>query len=167
MRVSRVVQWGTRRSELGAFMTRFAGWVTGLTLLLAGCESTGPRDLELEAARTRWMTVGPDAYVYAVQRQCFCGLDYIGPARLTVEDGVVVESVYVDSGLPVPDGYDFPTVDGLLEILRSAYEREAHEVTVTYDPVSGVPVQAWIDYEEMVADEELGWLVTEEVTPVP
>jgi hypothetical protein len=36
---------------------------------------------------------------------------------------------------------------------------------VTYDPVLGVPVAFWIDYDEMVIDEELGMTVTEPIEP--
>lgn len=122
---------------------------------------------ELEAHQARWERVGPASYVYAVERLCFCGADYRGPVRVTVVNGVVVERSYVDSGLDVPDpaAAQFPAVEGLFELLRSAYEAEAHEVRVTYHPTLGVPLDFWIDFNEMMADEELGMRVTEAVTP--
>ena len=151
-------------------MTRSLLSLAGSALLLAACGVTGPGHpgvAALEAAQARWTLHGPDSYVFAVQRNCFCGPDYRGPARLTVENGVVTDAEYVDSGLPVPSDSAFPTVDELFELLRSAYDADADDVTVTYDPQLGVPMEAWIDYLEMAADEELGWLVTEAVTPVP
>ncbi len=151
-------------------MSRLERCLAGLVLLLAGCGTTGPGDGDiviLDAAEERWQAEGPGSYVFAIRRNCFCALEWIGPARLSVENGIVVESVYVDSGLPVPDGFEFPTVDALFELVRAAYEADADQVTVTYDPQLGVPTEAWIDYSEMTADEELGWLVTEPVTAIP
>ena len=147
-----------------------AGGLFALMIVLAACDGDGPTDprvTALDAAQARWEAVGPRSYSYALQRFCFCAPDYLGPARLRIEEGVVVEQVYVDSGLPVPPNLDFPTVDGLFEILRSAYEQDAHEVRVTYDPSLGVPVDFWIDYLEMAVDEELGVEVTEPVEPIP
>jgi hypothetical protein len=57
----------------------------------------------------------------------------------------------------------FPAVDGLFTILRDAYEEESDDVSVTYEPVTGVPVEFFIDYLEMAADEEPGMAVTEDV----
>ena len=107
--------------------------------------------------------------MYAVERLCFCPVEYRGPVRVRVEAGVAVERLYVDSGLTVPSPMEgeFPTVDGLFELLRSAIEADAHEVRVTYDPGLGVPLDFWIDFNEMVADEELGIQVTEAVAPTP
>jgi hypothetical protein len=49
----------------------------------------------------------------------------------------------------------------------SLSQRDAHEVQVSYDPELGYPTDFSIDYEEQVADEELGMRVTEEPLPIP
>lgn len=144
--------------------------VAATVLVAAGCNDLGPVDLsraELDANRLRWETLGPESYVYAVARNCFCPEEYRGPVRVRVVDGTAVERVYVSSGQPVPEEIapSFPAVDGLFDVLRSAYEDEADEVRVTYDPELGVPIDFFIDYLEMAADEELGMQVTEEVAP--
>lgn len=151
---------------------RCASWLALAAVALGACDGPGPvrpRLLELEARQALWDSNGPESYEYAIERICYCPLEYIGPVRIRVEEGIVVERVYVDSGLAVPDEIapSFPTVNGLFELLRSAYENGAHEVTVTYDPALGVPVDFWIDYVEMAVDEELGMRVTEEVAPLP
>jgi hypothetical protein len=143
-----------------------------LLLALQACGEAGPvrpQVHELEARESLWDSVGPESYEYAVQRLCFCPIEHIGPVRVRVENGVVVGREYVEGGLAVPEGVapGFPAVDGLFELLRSAYEEDAHEIRVTYDPALGVPVDFWIDYVEMVADEELGMRVTEAVAPLP
>jgi len=145
-------------------------WLVGLATMLTACGGTGPSDAReraLDDAQARWEALGPSSYVYAVMRQCFCPIEFLGPARLTVEDGVVVSRIYVGSGDPVPPGYDFPAVDGLFDVIRSALADDADEILATYDPDLGIPLEIWIDFERMAADEEIGWTVTEEVTALP
>ena len=147
-----------------------SSWLAALCPLVLACGSVGPEGgllADLEANQARWETLGPGTYVYAVERLCFCGVEYRGPVRVRVEGGVAVERWYVDSGLPVPSPMadEFPTVNGLFEILRSAIEADAQEVRVTWDPGLGVPLDFWIDFNDMVADEELGMQVTEAVAP--
>jgi hypothetical protein len=143
-----------------------------LAPLLAACGATGPEDARLaalEAHLARWHRVGPTSYVYAIERMCFCPAEYLGPVRVWVENREVVELAYVDTGLGVaPDlAAEFPTVEGLFEVLRSAIERRADRIDVTYDAVLGLPLDFWIDYSEMAVDEELGMRVTEAVGPLP
>ena len=138
---------------------------------LGGCGDMGfdLRTLtDLERAQRQWERSRPDSYVYAIERLCFCPVEYRGPVRVRVQADVVVDRTYVDTGQPVPTAYadGFPGVDGLFAILLRAFDEDAHEVRVTYDPDLGVPTDFWIDYEEMAADEELGMRVTEEVVAV-
>jgi hypothetical protein len=58
-------------------------------------------------------------------------------------------------------------VEGLFDILRDAIVRDAHVIEVTYDVETGVPIKFWIDYAENIADEELGFRVTESVASLP
>ena len=150
---------------------RYALAVAAL-LGVAGCTDLGPEVgavNDLEEARARWESARPTSYVFALERLCFCGLESRGPVRVRVQGTVAVERVYVDSGDPVQAAMaeQFPTVDGLFDILASALAGEAHEVRVTYDPALGVPTDFWIDYMEFAADEELGMRVTEEVEADP
>lgn len=150
---------------------RRALFVVGFALV-AGCGTTDPgmSDFqELVRNRSRWEQTGPDTYRYAVRRDCFCGEAARGPVRVTVIGGSVPERVYVDSGEAVPAELTalFPTVDGLFDALVDAYERDAFRVDVEYDPGTGVPVSIFMDYQENVADEELGFAVTEMPGPVP
>jgi hypothetical protein len=142
-----------------------------LLVLLVGCCAAGCSDLgfdvrsltDLEKARARWERESLGPYVYAVERLCYCPVESMGPVRVVVA-GSSVTRTYVDTGDPVPPSMEhlFPTVEGLFDILREAYAEEAEEVRVTYDEDFGFPADFWIDYEEMMADEELGMRVTED-----
>ncbi|NNF29701.1 MAG: hypothetical protein HKN73_20930 [Gemmatimonadetes bacterium] len=149
--------------------TGVAALAFGMLLGVAGCGEFGvetERLRDIERNRELWERQGMESYRYAVERLCFCGL--AGPVRVTVVDGAVTERIFVQSGDPVPaeqaDWY--PTVEGLFSILFDAAQRNAHDIEVTYDPDTGVPLDIFIDYEQNVADEELGFQVTEVPGPV-
>jgi hypothetical protein len=122
---------------------------------------------ELEANRKRWASLALTSYEYVLARSCFCPPAFLGPVLVRVEDSVVTERSFVEVIEPDPGapGESFPSVAGLFDIIADAYERDAHVVEVTYDPETGVPLDIYVDYEQNVADEELG--LTVESLPVP
>lgn len=129
------------------------------------CSDLGPGgdDLLGDVAdqRRAWESWRPQAYVYEVERLCFCGVEARGPVRVHVVAERVVAQEYVDGGGALAQDAStwFPDVDGLFDILEDAVRRDAHQVQVTWDPVSGAPLDFWIDYDVNVADEELGYRI--------
>ncbi len=136
-----------------------------LALLLAGCSDQGPEDLglhaEVEANRVLWVALRPADYVYEIERLCFCGVEARGPVEVTVTDGHVVARAFTDGGGDVPADFAslFPAADGLFDIIADALDRDAHEVRVTWDDQTGLPVDFWIDYIEFAVDEEVGYRI--------
>ncbi|HLT47333.1 MAG TPA: DUF6174 domain-containing protein [Rubricoccaceae bacterium] len=156
-----------------------ASLLTGvlLTPLLSGCTSPravagpdgppAPGDTTraaLDAARARWEAAGLDDYRFVYQVTCFCPEEARGPFALTVRDGVVVEALFQGRAMDPADPR-FATVDALFETLAEAFDRGAASVRVTYDAALGYPAEAYVDYETMVADEELGFAVRD-LTPL-
>ena len=136
-----------------------------LALTAAGCgilDPDGGAQGELEDNRERWESVRPVAYAVVIERICFCGEEARGPVRVLVQGTIPTERVYTESGQAVSAELApfFPTIDGLFDVLADAFDRDAHEVRVTYDGETGIPVDVWIDYEQYTADEELGFAVT-------
>jgi len=151
---------------------RALGAAAGVASVVVGCADDG---VGLDAMRglarnrARWEAVGPGSYVYAMGWLCFCPTEYRGPVRITVEEGVAIDRVFLETGEPVPEDIasEFPTVDGLFDHLVSAMRGGAYLVDVTYDPALGMPVEFWIDHRENVADDEIGMTVSQAVTPIP
>lgn len=125
-------------------------------------EDGGPTTEFLEA-RSRWEARGPTDYDLVLARVCFCPVEVIGPARIEVRADEVVSRIYVESGEPVREGLEsfFPDVDGLFAFLDDAFERGAHSIEVEYDPDLGFPTRSFVDFDERVADEEMGHRVIE------
>ena len=144
------------------------GLVSGVILLVlapaSGCGSPDPVDglrSELEANWARWVAERPTQYAYTVERLCFCGPEARGPVVVSVEGATVTGRVYVSSSDPVPAALEglYPSVDGLFEFVEDAMDRDAYRIEVTYDSSSGIPLDVWVDYQQNVADEEVGFAV--------
>lgn len=114
---------------------------------------------DLEAARQRWRDAAMDDYQMTLQRICFCPVpDYTGPFEVTVRDGdvstVMLEGASVDAERGV-------SVDALFALIDDAYERGAVEVALEFDPELGYPTSVGIDYDFQMADEEIGYRVSD------
>ena len=59
---------------------------------------------------------------------------------------------------------EFRTINGLFDLVQDAYNRNAHEVQVEFDPSRGYPTRIWIDYVLMMTDEEMGFTLLSDVT---
>jgi len=113
----------------------------------------------LDAAETRWQAAGIRAYTMVQRPVCFC------PAivhTVTVEDERIVTVETVTDMEPAMVGPS--TVTEVFARIRRAIEEGAAEVRVSYDPVTGVPLEVWVDVDRLMADEEWGVSITD-LTP--
>jgi uncharacterized protein DUF6174 len=141
--------------------------VFGLSLLLAlglglaGC-TTGPTDdldrerERLEQARAQWRSQNILDYRYTFRRSCFCGPDVRDPAQVTVRGGQIVSVQSVATGAALDPEFYY-TIEGLFDVLADAIDQDAATLSATYDSGLGYPTSAFIDYSEMIADEEQGF----------
>ena len=129
---------------------------------VGACDGPTAPERKLQAARLKWERTRPAAYTITVARFCFCTQEGSGPVIVSVRDGVVESRTYVDNGAAVAptDAGNFPTVDGLFEVIEDARRQGAYAINVTYDPARGFPVVISIDYERATADDELTYRAT-------
>jgi hypothetical protein len=132
--------------------------------------SAGADDTDGEAAlaanRQRWAAQGAADYQFTYTRGCFCPPQYRGPFDVTVRGGAVTDVVYRGEGEPADRALsEFQTVEDLFDLIAEAYDRKAARVDVTYDAATGQPSDVYIDYDEQMADEEIGFTV-EPVRPL-
>ncbi|MEM0962791.1 MAG: DUF6174 domain-containing protein [Bacteroidota bacterium] len=114
---------------------------------------------ELDAAIAKWESTGMDDYTMTVRRTCFCPVpDYTGPFQVTVRTGELAEVSLDGSIVEAERG---ATVASLFDLLRDAYDRQAETVMVEYHPDLGYPISISIDYDTRMADEEIGYTVTD------
>ena len=89
------------------------------------------------------------AYRYQIQYSCFCPPEAMGPFTVLVRNGTEATSEEA-----VPEFVTLPTIEELFVIIEEAYAQDASTVEVTYEERLGYPLAIFIDYDEMMADEE-------------
>jgi hypothetical protein len=107
----------------------------------------------------------PDDYSYTLLVTCFCP-DAGVPVRVTVEDGQVVEAVYdargagFDRGEPAPD-FRSLSINDVIDALNAATGAET--VRVDWPEGQDYPSEVSIDESSRIADEEIGYTITDVV----
>ena len=130
-------------------------------LLLGACASPTTPENDLADYRTLWEAQRLTDYTFDVSRVCYC--QFMGDVRVTVQGGVITGVTELASEV-ARDPETFRTIDGLFDLVQDAYDRDAHEVQVDFDPDRGYPTRIWIDYVEMMMDEEMGFTLLSDVT---
>jgi hypothetical protein len=141
-----------------------------LLLFLPACvpAATGPVDgpagepQSLQEARALWASAGGDDYAYTISRSCFCPPESTGPFEVTVRDGRIARATRAGSAVDAGQ-LALPTVEELFDQIAEAQRTGAAEVRVSYDDRLGYPAEIWIDVDRMMADEEVGYTVSEVV----
>lgn len=117
------------------------------------------RSPELDAARQRWDDAGLEGYQMTLARLCFCpSPDYTGPFEVRVAQSKVASVMLNGTGVPADRGV---SVEALFELIEDAYKRGAESVSVSFDPALGYPTSIGIDYSMQMADEEIGYRVSD------
>lgn len=140
-------------------MTRVALLLT----LVAGvaCGDGLAPEVQLQVHRERWQRAGIETYTLVVSRGCECLVpEMTGPVRVSVRSGAIESRTY-QNGTAIPGQYAslFPDVPGLFEIIEQAIEQRVAELTVTYHPTYGVPLQFFIDTDPVGVDDEVAYTV--------
>ncbi|MFN8193142.1 MAG: DUF6174 domain-containing protein [Nocardioidaceae bacterium] len=152
-----------------------------LATLLAACgsQTAEPRATDSSSAPptesptpTAAPTVGtypefplPD-YDFTVRVSCFCA-DANQPIRVEVRDGAAVSATYASRGPGHAKGDPAPKYRRitLAEVIAAANDVKAATVDVTWPAGQDYPTSVWVDQDTMMADEEIGYEVSD-VTPV-
>jgi hypothetical protein len=119
---------------------------------------TESRQAELDENRARWDSYRAVDYDYYYQRSCFCMYDYTKQFEVQVRNDTVDAAFVAEDGTPAnPDMLVnwIPTIDGIFDQIQSAIDRSAYSMTIRYNETYGHPEGVSIDYNQMMADEEL------------
>jgi hypothetical protein len=139
-----------------------------IVLALAAC-SAGNQS-EIERNKEKWQDANITHYRYNLTLGCFCVFSQDMPLVIEVMDGNVVSMEY-KNGNPIDTTNRelferFSTIDRIFSELEADLAGAADEVTVTYDPTYGFPVEVSIDYVKEATDDELYLTISDfEVLP--
>lgn len=134
--------------------------------------NTGNLPAEFTDNRQQWeqITSDPQASVeYTIQRSTFSPVDFNRPVNVVEQGGEIVSATFADTGEAVPQNVfdSLDTIDDVFERLENAYENNAATVNVTYDEQFGYPTSVFIDQDERIADEEVGYTISNVAIALP
>lgn len=124
--------------------------LAALLLVVGGCAVFEPEPIEVERqalarARAQWGERGPRDYRYVYAPRCECPPTLQRPVWVTVREGAVRATAYVDGlGPELTTPYGYPTIDELFAELELAYRQQVPSVQVRYDGTLGYPADATI-----------------------
>ncbi len=111
--------------------------------------------------RARWERSGITNYAYEMAWQCFCPPWFTALVNVVVVQGQVAALELVDSAMgPMIQAQErYVTIDGLFDFLQDALDRDAFQIRAEYGSELGYPREVFVDYSELMVDEELGFIV--------
>jgi hypothetical protein len=143
-----------------------------LCVFTAGCGSgagtlPGAPDT-LATARALWTRSHPASYRYQLRISAFAPPSVTQPVIVEVHNGVPFSITPVNPGEPIDATTmaKYDTVEELFSVIEDAVSRSAESLSASYDATYGFPKETWIDYSRSIADEELGFQVSN-FTPLP
>jgi hypothetical protein len=139
--------------------------LAALALALPACavepEPATDAESELAANRERWESRGVEDYGYAIRRDCECGREEAGPARVEVRGGETASVESVEGG-PEVRREAFDSLDNFRELFRrvqAEMEAKPDELEAGYDAEWGYPVYLHVDPRRDVPGDERGFRV--------
>jgi hypothetical protein len=129
-------------------------------LLLIGCEKEKIESLtDFELNKNKWESLNMDTYTYTFQISCFCLPETTLPKKVEVLKGQINQV----NGEPYAGELHWGvlTIPQLFDRIEKAEKNNAVVVEVQYHQEKGYPVSVYIDQDKMIADEEMGYSVTD------
>ena len=114
----------------------------------------------LRASQTKWAKKAPSTSCYnmTLAKQCFCTPEWIGPHALQITNGAIKNTTIPSTEMPtVEDLFDLVDEHCVADCPASG----AASCKVRFDPVYGYIKSLWIDVSAQMADEEIGYVVSD------
>jgi len=127
-------------------------------LLLVGCKTVEPLD-DATTNLNLWNEKKIENYSFSFKRICFCPLEYVGPQQVVVQNGKVVTV----NGAAYNSSQRYgviPTIPELLLTIKSHIDKNPVKKTLNFNATYGYPTSVFFDFSELMADDELGYEVT-------
>jgi hypothetical protein len=127
-------------------------------LSLWGCETVEPLD-DATTNLNLWNEKKIENYSFSFKRVCYCTLEYVGPNQIVVKNG----KISTVNGAPYNKEERYGvmyTIPELLQVIKANIDRKPVKQTLNFNPTYGYPTSVFFDFSEMIADEEIGYEIT-------
>ena len=132
-----------------------------LFIILNCTKKTGviPEDkLNLQEQEKKWKKQGITDYEFTSQISCFCQSDYTLPKAIVVKNdeiqsinGVAYANLEYENHM---------TIDELFDYIEDRQNKNPVIENLEFDSVYGFPSYIYFDISEMIADDEIGYTIT-------
>ena len=132
-----------------------------LFIILNCTKKTGviPEDeLNLQEQEKKWKKQGITDYEFTSQISCFCQSDYTLPKAILVKK----DKIQSINGVAYADlEYEnHMTIDELFDYIEDRQNKNPVIENLEFDSVYGFPSYIYFDISEMIADDEIGYTIT-------
>lgn len=103
-----------------------------------------------ETARARWEANDPGSYAFVAFRSCECLQDAVGPVKVVVSGGTILDVRRISDNALVDSSLWF-TIDDLFELIAAELERLPRRVEAEYDSARGFPTEVTYGMPEVDA----------------
>ena len=135
-------------------------YLTLLFFLILSCieEKIEPLN-DFELNKNKWEALAIDSYTCTFQISCYCIREATLPKTVQVVNGKIVK---VDgASYDEDEHWGVQTINQLFNLIEQAEKDKVHTLEVDYHPDKGYPTMLYIDQDEMIADEEIGYYVSD------
>jgi hypothetical protein len=127
-------------------------------IIMFSCTKSGINS-DLSTNESKWNRLNIVSYEFTLRINCFCPLERVGPHLIKVVNNEII-SVNNLPYDPAKTG-ELYTIDQLFTLVEKSIERNPYIKTIEYNSTYGFPVSAFFDFNKQMADEEIGYEVTD------
>ena len=135
--------------------TRFS-FVLFILFLFNSCSKQ-----QLFSGRELWKSLNISNYTMIQQISCYCfPEEFVLPKTIVVENGIIktINGFSPDQTI----GFEsFYTINQIFQFIDSKLDKEPEFYDIEYNKEYGFPNYIWFDMSKMIADEEIGYYITE------
>ncbi len=129
-------------------------------LLFITCSETESHETisSLEANKEKWENASILDYSFVFQVSCYCTVEYTSPKAVSVRDGNIVTVNDLAYSEEIHRGIF--SINDLFKEIEKASNQKVAVLETTYDSFYGFPAKLYIDRDERIADEEIGYSIS-------
>jgi len=127
-------------------------------LLILFCACSKSLNNNFPANQLKWTSTKRVNYEFTLRISCYCTTERIGPHLIKVTDGKIV-SVNNQPYDPTKTG-TLMTIDELIAYIKTSVDKNPYMKKIEYNANFGYPEHVYFDFVKEIADEEIGFDIT-------
>jgi hypothetical protein len=126
-------------------------------ILLFSCTKSVDDD-ELSLNQKKWIGNNITNYEFTLTVNCFCLSARVGPHNIKVTDDKIVS--VNNSPYDITKTGELMTINQLFEFIKTSIAKNPFRNTIEYNSTYGYPQNIYFDFNQQIADEEIGYQIT-------